>query len=77
MSDQVFDIPEPTPHEITGARSAASLDQGQAAILAGVGAQPRWSEYERGKRVMPSWRWRRSYCEPDQHPNVAFAPPVR
>ncbi|HXD06912.1 MAG TPA: helix-turn-helix transcriptional regulator, partial [Burkholderiaceae bacterium] len=70
MLDYLTDIPEPAPHEIVGARQASGLTQAQAAQIVGLSAQPRWAEYEAGRKRMPASRWALFLLMTDQHPRL-------
>jgi len=50
-------LKQPTPAEISAARTAAGLTQAQAAELVHLGAQPRWAEYENGTHPIDLARW--------------------
>lgn len=47
----------PTPEQVAQARIAANLTQEQAAELVHLRSGVRWSEYERGARVIDEARW--------------------
>jgi DNA-binding transcriptional regulator YiaG len=70
MLEHLTDIPDPEPHEIVGARQASGLTQAQAAEVVGLSAQPRWAEYEAGRKRMPGQRWALFLLMTDQHPRL-------
>lgn len=55
---------------IKAARRAAGLTQKAAALLVQLGANNRWSEYERGVRVMEVARWELFLLLTHQHPTL-------
>lgn len=59
----------PSPAVITIARTAAGLSQAEAAHLVHLQAQPRWAEYENGKRRPDLARWELFLLLTNQHPN--------
>lgn len=62
-------VPAPTATEIVSARIAAGLTQTAAGAMLGI-PQPRWAEYERGVRTMPSSRWTVFLLLADLHPSA-------
>ncbi len=60
-----------TPAEILQARTAAGLSQAQAASLVHLGSAVRWSEYERGVRVIDPARWELFQLLTGQHPRLS------
>jgi predicted transcriptional regulator len=64
----------PTPEEIRASREAAGLTQEAAASLAGLSCQPRWAEYEAGRKRPSSTLWELWLLRVDQHPTHRMTP---
>jgi hypothetical protein len=58
----------PSPKQIIAAREASGLTLAAAAELVYLGAAPRWSEYENGKRSPDPARWELFLLKTGQHP---------
>lgn len=67
-----FEYIEPIPPEILSAREAAGLTQAEAAALLQA-PQPRWAEYENGKRSPDPFRWALFLLLTGQHPQWRLA----
>jgi len=57
----------PTVQEILAARTAAKLNQEEAARIVHLGSAIRWSEYERGVRKMDAMRFELFLIKTGQH----------
>jgi len=58
----------PSPDQIRASREAAGLTQEAASRLAGLSCQPRWAEYEAGRKVPSAALWELWLLRVDQHP---------
>jgi len=65
-------LPPPTPDEVRAARLASGLTVAGAAELAGLGAAPRWAEYENGSRTCDAARWELFLLRVGLHPTLAL-----
>lgn len=64
---QVAEVPEP--ETVSSARTRVGLTQAQAAKIVGLSSPSRWSEYERGARVIDMARWELFLIKTGQHAN--------
>lgn len=60
-------IPPPDAEAVFVARAKTGLSQTQAAKVAGLSSASRWSEYERGVRVIDMARWELFLIKTGQH----------
>jgi hypothetical protein len=63
-------LDEPSPVSIRAARQASGLPLAQAAYSCGLGAAPRWAEFEGGRRAIDPARWALFLLVTDQHPDL-------
>lgn len=66
--DLLSGLPDPSPGAVAAARADAGHTQVDAARIAGLGSGLRWSEYERGIRVIDAARWALYLLATGQHP---------
>ncbi len=61
-------LPDPSPDEVRAAREELGLTLAEAAAVAGLGAGPRWAEYENGKKRPSAAVWELFLLRTGQHP---------
>lgn len=74
MSADTIECEIPSADKVRALRLRAELTQGQAAGLVGLGAAPRWNDYEAGRRRMDAVRWFVFLLLTDQHPTHQLTP---
>lgn len=67
-------LPPPTAAEVRAARDELALTLAQAAEIAGLGAGPRWAEYESGARHPSPAVWELFLLRTGQHPTHRLVP---
>ena len=74
MSSDTIECETPSADKVRAYRLRASLTQGQAAALVGLGAPSRWNDYEAGRHLVDPIRWLVFLLLTDQHPTHQLTP---